>query len=59
MFNVAAGKRPVGRSLLTEYPERFNYIIWDWENDFAAISSHSGNKYYVNNTRKRIRCTDI
>jgi len=44
---------------LKEYPERFNYVIWDYEKNFAAINSHSGEKYYVNNPRKRIRYTDI
>ena len=59
MFNVPPGKGLVGSSLLKEYPERFNYVIWDYEKNFAAINSHSGEKYYVNNPRKRIRYTDI
>jgi glucan phosphoethanolaminetransferase (alkaline phosphatase superfamily) len=59
IFNVPAGKRLTGRSLLKEYAEHFNYVIWDFENQFAAINSHSGKKYYVDNERKRIRYTDI
>jgi arylsulfatase A-like enzyme len=58
-FNLPAPAGLVGQSLLKPYRERMNFIIFDYENSFAAIHSHSGEKFYVDNTKKQVRITNI
>ena len=59
LFNVTAPAGLVGQSLLKPYTDRMNFIIFDYENSFAAIHSHTGEKFYVDNTKKQIRVTNI
>ena len=59
LLNLPAPAGLVGQSLLKPYKERMNFIIFDYENNFAAIHSHSGEKFYIDNNKKQVRITNI
>jgi len=58
IYNIPAGKKLDGHSLLKPYPESFIKIYMIPE-EFAVINSHSGEKYHLDNAKKELRYTKL